>query len=228
MPLSHASVRYEGERPSPYPRCTTRRLCSSNRERRPGLPSTPPREKGALRANRDTFREQGPFTCSRRDSPPPREEEAIRGARDRRTFRWADRQVMLVTPPRNLDSHRGKCSPRGERPDVSSPDISPWIAPGKRVLLGHRSHAPATFFEVRFASLFEARRRLFVSAITRLTGETRSNPQIPAGREPRLSSVHRADLPCGRVRRACRRRAFDPADPAPVFPSSSPHRLSPA
>jgi len=135
---------------------------------------------------------------------------------------------MLVTPPRNLDSPRGKCSPRRERPDVSLPEPSPRIAPEKRVQLGHRSHAPATFFEVRFASLFEARRRLFVSAITRLTGDTRSNPRIPARREPRLSSVRRVDLPCGRVHRACRRRAFDPVDPALVFPSSPPHRLSPA
>ena len=30
--------------------------------------------------------------------------------------------------------------------------------------LGHRSLAPATFFEVRFAGLFEARRRLPTSA----------------------------------------------------------------
>lgn len=58
----------------------------------------------------------------------------------------------------------GHCSPRSGASGHRFAGPSPRVAPEKRDQLGHRSHAPATFFEVRFASLFEARCRLFVSA----------------------------------------------------------------
>jgi hypothetical protein len=101
----------------------------------------------------------------------------------------------------------------------------PRVAPEKRDQLGHRSHAPATFFEVRFASLFEARCRLFVSAITRLGGMTRSSFRIPARRGPRPSSLGTVDLPCGRdaVRagdapsRSAAPPTFSPPAPTPTF-----------
>lgn len=122
-------LRFEGVRPSPNPRCTTLLLVEAvqleieeddraRRQRRP--------VKGRhLLANRDTFREQGPFVCSRRQRRPL-ERVTMRGARDRPTFRCADRQPVLVTPTRNLSSPRGFVR-RGESVRTS---LHQALAPG--------------------------------------------------------------------------------------------------
>ncbi len=131
-------------------------------------------KRGRLVANRDTFREQGPFTCSRRNRRHLERGDDTRGTRPA--------HLSMSRPPANA-CHAGlepllnseAEPPQSEHPDIVSPMPSPLVARGKGDRLGHRSLAPATFFEVRFAGLFEARCRLFVSAITRLTGITRSS-----------------------------------------------------
>lgn len=112
----------------------------------------------------------------------------------------------------------GHCSPRSGASGHRFAGPSPRVAPEKRDQLGHRSHAPATFFEVRFASLFEARCRLFVSAITRLTGMTRSSFRIPARRGPRPTSLRTEDLPFGRARRCVQATRLRSLPPRPRFP----------
>jgi len=103
-------LRSEGVRLSPDPRCTTLHSVEAvqleteeedrvRRQRRLV-------KRRHLEANRDTFREQGPFVCSRRHQLPL-ERAKTRGARDRLTLRWTSHRPVLVTRTRNL------CSPRG-------------------------------------------------------------------------------------------------------------------
>lgn len=150
-------------------------------------------------------------------STPSREGEDARGTRPAHLAMGQPPASACNTDPepRLTPEH---CSPRSGASGHRFAGPSPRVAPEKRDQLGHRSHAPATFFEVRFASLFEARCRLFVSAITRLAGMTRWSSRIPARRGPRPSSLRRADLPFGRERRACRRRAFEHATPSAFSP----------
>jgi len=79
-----------------------------------------------LEANRDTFREQGPFVCSRRQQLPL-ERAKMRGARDQLTFRCASHQSVLVTRTRNLDSPRGSVRHGVKRPDIVSPGPRPGL-----------------------------------------------------------------------------------------------------
>jgi hypothetical protein len=128
---------------------------------------------------------------------PSREGEDARGTRPVHLAMNQPPAGACNTDPEPLLTP-GHCSPRSRASGHRFAGPSPRVAPEKRDQLGHRSHAPATFFEVRFASLFEARCRLFVSAITRLGGMTRSSFRIPARRGPRPSSLGTVDLPCGR------------------------------
>jgi hypothetical protein len=214
-------LRSEGVRPSPDPRCTTLHSVEAvqleteeedlaRRQRRLV-------KRRHLETNRDTFREQGPFVCSRRHLLLL-ERAKTRGARDQLTLRWTSHRPVLVTPTRNL-AHAGAlfATERASGHRFAGP--SPRVAPEKRDQLGHRSHAPATFFEVRFASLFEARCRLFVSAITRLTGITRWSSRIPARRGPRPSSSSQSGPPF-RERALCvQATRLRPCRPTHVFPT---------
>lgn len=124
----------------------------------------------------------------------------------------------------------GHYSPRSGASGHHFAGPSPQVTPEKRDQLGHRSHAPATFFKVRIASLFEARRRLFVSAITRLTGSTRTSSRIPARRGPRPTSLAPGGPPAvhGRVAPGVQASRLRACRPAHVFPTAPTHRLSPA
>jgi hypothetical protein len=154
---------------------------------------------------------------------PSREGEDARGTRPAHLAMDQPPASACNTDPEPLLTP-GHCSPRSGASGHRFAGPSPRVAPEKRDQLGHRSHAPATFFEVRFASLFEARCRLFVSAITRLGGMTRSSFRIPARRGPRPSSSSRGGPPLRERRRTCRRRAFEICHPARVFPTGTRRR----
>lgn len=79
-----------------------------------------------LEANRDTFREQGPFVCSRRHQRHL-EKAKMRGARDRLTLRCASHRPVLVTLARNLCSPRGIVRHGVELPDIVSPGPRPGL-----------------------------------------------------------------------------------------------------
>jgi len=66
--------------------------------------------------------------------------------------------MVLMAPPWNLSPGCGLWPPQPGHSDVVSPGLPPQPTlrlPGKRIELGHRSLAPATFLKVRFAGLFE-------------------------------------------------------------------------
>lgn len=109
-------LRSEGVRPSPDPRCTTLHSVEAvqleteeedlaRRQRRLV-------KRRHLETNRDTFREQGPFVCSRRHLLLL-ERAKTRGARDQLTLRWTSHRPVLVTPTRNL-AHAGALFRHGE------------------------------------------------------------------------------------------------------------------
>jgi hypothetical protein len=120
---------------------------------------------------------------------PSREGDEARGTRPAHLAMDQPPASACNTDPEPLLTP-GHCSPRSGASGHRFAGPSPRVAPEKRDQLGHRSHAPATFFEVRFASLFEARCRLFVSAITRLAGMThRAFVSLrDEGRDPLLSA----------------------------------------
>lgn len=123
-------LRSEGVRPSPDPRCTTLHSVEAvqleteeddlARRRRRLV------KRRRLEASRDTFREQGPFVCSRRHQRHL-EKAKMRGARDQLTLRWASHRPVLVTPARNLGSPRGIVRHGVERPDIVSPGPRPGL-----------------------------------------------------------------------------------------------------
>jgi hypothetical protein len=164
-------------------------------------------------------------------STPSRESEDARGTRPAHlAMRQPPASACNTDPEPRLTP--GHCSPRSGASGHRFAGPSPRVAPEKRDQLGRRSHAPATFFEVRFASLFEARCRLFVSAITRLGGKnpvelsypcrTRAATPFSFARWTSLAPKHKREL-----HRACRRRAFELCRPVRVFPTALSPRLSP-
>lgn len=94
-----------------------------------------------------------------------------RWSRDRRTPFWE-----MFRPLRGachttlgLGRSRSVLAPRSDSRRFFAREcepVCPFGYAGLHLTLGHRSLAPATFFEVRFAGLFEARRRLSTSATT--------------------------------------------------------------
>lgn len=119
-------------------------------------------------------------------STPSREGEDARGTRPAHLAMGQPPASACNTDPEPLLTP-GHCSPRSGASGHRFAGPLPQVAPEKRDQLGHRSHAPATFFEVRFASLFEARCRLFVSANHTTYGH---DPiELPYPRETRAATL---------------------------------------
>jgi hypothetical protein len=157
-------------------------------------------------------------------STPSREGEDARGTRPAHLAMDQPPVSACNTDPEPLLTP-GHCSPRSRASGHRFAGPSPQVAPEKRDQLGHRSHAPATFFEVRFASLFEARCRLFVSATHTTYGHDPIELSYP--RETRAATLFSSQSgpPLREKRRACGRRAFELCRPAHVFPTGPRRRL---